>query len=57
MVGQNRQGEGKNIMVMEKPKNLKVWPMDMNYRGGMLEEGVGQDGVEWSGGNGTTVIA
>ena len=31
--------------------------MDMNYRGGMWEGGGGQDGVEWGGGNGTTVIA
>ena len=30
--------------------------MDMNYRGGMWEEGVGR--MEWSwGGDGTTVIA
>ena len=31
--------------------------MDMNYRGGMWEGGGGQDGVEWRGRNGTTVIA
>ena len=30
--------------------------MDMNDRGGMWEGGGGQDGVEWGGGNGTTVI-
>ena len=31
--------------------------MDTNYRGGMWEGGGGKEGVEWRGGNGTTVIA
>ena len=33
---ENRQEEVKNsIGEMEKPKNLYVWAMDMNYGGGM----------------------
>ena len=31
--------------------------MDINYRWGMWEGGGEQDGVEWRGGNGITVIA
>ena len=48
MVGQNRQGEGKNIMVMEKPKNLYVQPMDMNLRQGNAggRQGTGQEGIK-----------
>ena len=34
------------IVEMEKPKNLHVRPVDMNYSGGMWEGGGVQDGVE-----------
>ena len=54
---ENRQGEDKNSIGNVEAKELKVWPMDMNYRGGMWEGGCGQDGVDWRGGKGTTVIA
>ena len=39
-------GRLKIVGEMEKPKNLYVRPMDMNYRGGMWERGGVQDGVE-----------
>ena len=39
---QNRQGEVKIVWEMEKPKNVKIRPMDMNYRGGMWEGAVGR---------------
>ena len=54
---ENRQGEGKNSVGNIEAKELTCMTHDMNYRGGMWEEGDVQDGVEWSGGNGTTVIA
>ena len=32
------------VLETEKPKNLYVWPMDMNWGGGMLEGGEVQGG-------------
>ena len=44
---ENGQGEGENsIGNVEAKELIYVWPMDMNYRGGMWEGGGGQDGVE-----------
>ena len=40
------RGRVKIVWEMQKPKNLYVWPMDMNYSGGMWEGEGGQDGVE-----------
>ena len=42
----DKKGRLKIVQEMQKPKNLYVQPMDMNYSGGMWEGGGGQDGVE-----------
>ena len=40
------RGRVRIVYEMQKPKNLYVRPMDINYRGGMWERGGVQDGVE-----------
>ena len=56
---ENRQGEGKNSVGNVEAKELMTHGHELWGGGECGREGVGQDGVEWSGGggNGTTVIA
>ena len=54
---ENRQGEGKNSVGNVEAKELISMTHGHELWGGMWEGGGWQDGVEWRGGNGTTVIA
>ena len=56
---ENRQGEGKNSVGNVEAKELISMTHGHELWGGgeCGREGDGQDGVEWGGGNGTTVIA
>ena len=54
---ENRQGEDKNSVGNVEAKELISMTHGHEYRGGMWKGGGGQVGVEWTGGNGTTVIA
>ena len=55
---ENRQGEGKNsVGNVEAEELVSMTHGHELWGGGMWKGGGGQDGVEWGGGNGTTVIA